>query len=246
MTMMKRLAYGAAFGALMGAMATGAHAQETSSAIHGVVTANGKPLDRAAVSIIHTPSGTRATTATEAAGTFDMRGLRVGGPYTITITAPGFAPKVYKGVFLKVSDTFALDADVAATEVAELVITGATSRDKDQGPKIVLNAAAIATVVSVNRDPRDLARRDILVSQDLSGGRSGANANGISIAGSNPRYNRVAVDGVASQDNFGLGQGGLTTNRGPVTLDAIEQFSVAAVPTDVENGDFVGGALTWC
>src|SRR4029079_16960829 len=31
--------------------------------------------------------------------------------------------------------------------------------------------------------------------------------------------------------------------RGPVTLDAIEQFAVAAVPTDVENGDFIGGAL---
>ena len=243
MFIMKRLAQGAAVGALLCAVSSAAYAQETTSAVHGVVTANGKPLDKAAVSIIHTPSGTRATTATAAGGIFDMRGLRVGGPYTITITAPGFAPKVYKDVFLKVSDTFALEADVAATEVAELVVTGAISRDKDQGPKTVLNAAAIATVVTVNRDPRDLARRDILVAQDLSGGRSGANANGISIAGSNPRYNRVAVDGVTSQDNFGLAQGGLTTNRGPVTLDAIEQFSVAAVPTDVENGDFVGGAL---
>ena len=243
MISLRRLAHGAALSALVCAMTTAAHAQETSSAIHGAVTANGKPLAKASVSIVHTPSGTRATTATEAGGGFDMRGLRVGGPYTITITAPGFAPKVYKDVFLKVSDTFNLDADVASTEVAELVVTGAVNRDKDQGPKTVLNAQAIATVVTVNRDPRDLARRDILVAQDLSAARTGANASGISIAGSNPRYNRVAVDGVASQDNFGLGQGGLTTNRGPVTLDAIEQFSVAAVPTDVENGDFVGGAL---
>ena len=84
----------------------------------------------------------------------------------------------------------------------------------------------------------------MLVAADLNGSvRNGVNGGGISIAGSNPRYNRVAVDGVSAQDQFGLNQGGLTTARGPVNLDAIEQFSVAAVPTDVENGDFIGGAL---
>ena len=242
MVSMKRLAQGAALGALVCAMSSAAYAQETTSAVHGIVTSGGKPVGKASVTAVHVPSGTRAVTSTEASGAFDLRGLRVGGPYTVTIAAPGAAPKVRENVYLDVGQTLNLDIDVSVAEVAELVITGA-KRDQEQGPKTVLGAAQIATVVSVNRDPRDLARRDMLVAQDLSNNRSGTNGGGVSIAGSNPRYNRIAVDGVAAQDNFGLAQGGLTTARGPVNLDAIEQFSVAAVPTDVENGDFVGGAL---
>lgn len=237
---LKRLAAGAALTVLAAAATSAAYAQETTSAVHGVVTAGGAPVANASVTLVHKPSGTRAVTSTESTGTFDLRGLRVGGPYTVTIAAPGQPQRVLNDIFLEVSKTGELDVDLA--EVEELVVTGAV-RAQDQGPSTTLTSQEIATVVSVSRDPRDLARRDILVAQDLSNGRSGTNGGGISIAGSNPRFNRIAVDGVAAQDNFGLAQGGLTTARGPVTLDAIEQFAIAAVPTDVENGDFVGGAF---
>jgi outer membrane receptor for ferrienterochelin and colicin len=244
MTTMRRLAYGAAISALMCAATTAAYAQETTSAVHGVITAHGAPVAKASVTAVHTPSGTRAVTTTEAGGSFDLRGLRVGGPYTITIAAPGVAPKVRTDVYLEVGQTFSLDTDLAVADVAELVVTGSRTRDQDQGPKTVLGRQEIQEVVSINRDPRDLARRDILVAADLnSGARIGVNSGGVSIAGSNPRYNRISVDGVSAQDNFGLNQGGLTTARGPINLDAIEQIAVAAVPTDVENGDFVGGAM---
>jgi outer membrane receptor for ferrienterochelin and colicin len=238
---MRRYICGAALAVLASAATSAAYAQETTSAVHGVVTAGGAPVAGASVTILHTPSGTRATTSTQSTGTFDLRGLRPGGPYTITIKAANQPQKVLTGVQLQVTRTENLDIDLA--EVEELVVTGTVNRNSEQGPKTVLDRAEIATVVSVARDPRDLARRDILVSQDLSGARLGANAGGISIAGSNPRFNRITVDGVSAQDQFGLAQGGLTTSRGPVTLDAIDQFAVAAVPTDVENGDFSGGAL---
>ncbi|RRN66226.1 carboxypeptidase regulatory-like domain-containing protein [Caulobacter sp. 602-1] len=235
---------GAAFGVMMLAAGSAAHGQESSSNIHGVVTLNGAPVANAGVAVVHTPSGTRAFTSTEASGVFDLRGLRVGGPYTITVTGGGQPPKTLENVFLRVTKTEEVSIDLAAEETVEaVVVTASGTRNSDQGPKTVLGREAIAAVASVARDPRDLARRDILVSQDLSGGRAGANAGGISIAGSNPRFNRISVDGVSAQDSFGLAQGGMTTTRGPVTLDAIEQFSIAAVPTDVENGDFVGGAM---
>lgn len=244
MVSMKRLAAGAALCALVSA-ASAAYGQETTSAVHGTVTAGGKPVAGAAVTIVHTPSGTRVTTASQGDGVFYARGLRVGGPYTITVTSPGQPPKVQKDIMLQVGKTTDIDVDLTgANQVEELVVTAAGVKDTEQGPKTVLTRQDIQQVVSVNRDPRDLARRDILVFQDLnSGARIGVNSGGVSIAGSNPRYNRISVDGVSAQDQFGLNQGGLTTARGPVNLDAIEQFAVAAVPTDVENGDFVGGAL---
>ena len=247
MMSMKKLAGGAALTILAMAATSAAYAQETTSAVRGSVVANGKPVAGASVELIHTPSGTKATTATEAGGVFTARGLRVGGPYKITVNSKGNPPKVLDGVFLEVGKTSDLVVDLTGKdqEVEALVVTAAGVKDSDQGPKTVLTRLQIQEVVSVNRDPRDLARRDILVAQDLLGGtaRLGVNSGGVSIGGSNPRYNRIAVDGVSAQDQFGLNQGGLTTARGPVNLDAIEQFAVAAVPTDAENGDFVGGAL---
>ena len=76
-------------------------------------------------------------------------------------------------------------------QVEELVVTAAGVKDNEQGPKTVLGRVDIQQVVSITRDPRDLARRDILVMQDLNAqARIGVNSGGISIAGSNPRSNR--------------------------------------------------------
>jgi outer membrane receptor for ferrienterochelin and colicin len=246
MTRIQRLAAGAAVCAIVCATSGAVYAQETTSGVRGTITAGGAPVDGAAIELVHKPSGTRLTTASGSGGGFNARGLRVGGPYTITVTAKGYAPKVLKDVFLEVSQTRDVDVDLAgANEVEELVVTAAGSKNSEQGPKTVLDRVHIQEVVTITRDPRDLARRDIMVAQDVLGGsaRVGVNSGGISIAGSNPRYNRIAVDGVSAQDNFGLNQGGFTTARGPVNLDAVEQFAVATVPTDVENGDFVGGAV---
>jgi outer membrane receptor protein involved in Fe transport len=242
---MKKLAGGVALSVLAMSLASAVYAQETTSGVRGTVTSGGKPVAGASVQLVHTPSGSKVTTATEAGGSFNARGLRVGGPYTITVTGKGLPPKVLSEVYLEVGKTSDVSIDLTGVnEVEAVVVTAAGVKDSDQGPKTVLTRQAIQEVVSVTRDPRDLARRDILVAQDLnSSARLGVNGGGVSIAGSNPRYNRIAVDGVSAQDQFGLNQGGLTTARGPVNLDAIEQFSVAAVPTDVENGDFVGGAL---
>jgi len=244
MVSMKRLAAGAALGAMALAIGSAAYAQETTAALHGQVNNNGVAVPNASVTVLHTPSGTRAVTMTGASGAFDARGLRVGGPYTVTVTTPDGGAKTYSDLYLSLGKTTDLAVELGDSAEVEAVVVSAASRaNNDQGPKTVLNRDDLNSVVAVTRDPRDFARRDILVAQDLAGSRAGTNGGGISIAGSNPRFNRLAVDGVSAQDNFGLAQGGMSTARGPVTLDAVEQFSVAAVPTDVENGDFVGGAL---
>ncbi|HEX4709559.1 carboxypeptidase-like regulatory domain-containing protein, partial [Phenylobacterium sp.] len=152
-------------------LAPSAYAQETTSALHGTVVANGKPVTGAAVQLLHVPSGTRAVTSTEAGGGFYARGLRVGGPYTITVTSRGLPPKVINDVMLEVGKTSDVSVDLTgANQVEEVVVTAAGVRDSEQGPKTVLTRKEIQEVVSVNRDPRDLARRDILVMQDLNSG----------------------------------------------------------------------------
>lgn len=220
--------------------ATAVYAQETTAAVRGqLVTAEGAPIGGAAISLVHQPSGTTLNTVSDSSGTFDARGLRVGGPYLITVQADGYASEAIGDVFLTVAETTRLTIDLESAAALDDVIVTAV-RDvtaNNSGVSSVLDREGVESVVSVNRDIRDLARRNILVSQNTRGD------GGISIAGSNPRTNRITIDGTQAQDDFGLNTGGTPTRRGPISLDAIEQFSVNAVPIDVENGDFLGGAL---
>jgi outer membrane receptor protein involved in Fe transport len=213
-------------------------AQETTSALRGLISdAGGKPLAGASISILHVPTGTRSTQTTNDGGVFDARGLRVGGPYTVEVSASGFRTEKYENLFLTVGETARLNANLEEAMAEILVSASAPADTLEIGSVTNLDRDQIDSIVSINRDIRDLARRDPLVSANLRGD------GGISIAGSNPRTNRIAIDGVQAQDDFGLNTGGLPTRRGPVSIDSVEQFSVQAVPFDVENGDFLGGSI---
>ncbi len=237
----QRLAGGVALSALAFTLAsTAVYAQETTSAVRGQVTGeNGAPVAGATVVITHTPSGTRSATVSNAQGVFDARGLRVGGPYTVTVAAPGFESRSVSDINLTQAETLRLNLDLAsAATVEEIVVTAARNPEADNsGSNSTLTRDSIEAVVSVNRDIRDLARRNLMASANTTAD------GGISIAGSNPKMNRITIDGTSVQDDFGLNAGGLPTLRGPISLDAVEQFTVQAVPYDVENGDFQGGAI---
>lgn len=240
MMTIKRLAGGVAFAALLSGMSGAVYAQETTSSVRGQITGeDGSPVSSATVTVVHTPSGTRSVTGTGTDGVFDARGLRVGGPYTVTVVAPGFESKTVSDVNLGLGSATRLDFNlVAETAVDELVVTAAADPERDNsGLSSTLARASIESVVSVTRDIRDLAGSNILVS------RNTVSDGGVSIAGSNPKLNRITIDGAPVQDDFGLNSGGVPNLRGPISIDAVEQFNVEAVPYDVENGDFQGGAI---
>ncbi|MCC7394422.1 MAG: TonB-dependent receptor [Sphingomonadaceae bacterium] len=220
------------------AIATPAAAQETTSAVRGTVEADGAVVAGAEVTITHQPSGTTRTVTTGADGGFAANGLRVGGPFVVTVNAPGFEPTRITDLFLQAGQPFRLPVTLQAT--SDIVVTASAlggAIETSNGPITALGAAQIEGVASINRDIRDLARRDPLATMDLTNSRT------IEIAGNNGRLNRFSVDGVQFSDDFGLNNGGLPTSRGPVPFDAIEQFSVKTAPYDVSEGDFQGGAI---
>ena len=240
MMRMKKLACGVASSALVLALASAVSAQETTSAIRGQVADDaGQPVAAAQITILHVPSGTRSVVSSDDTGVFDARGLRVGGPFEITVEAADYEAETLQGVNLTLGETLRLNLElVPAGTVAAVTVTAQRDPTADNsGVASTLTQDDIQGVVSVQRDIRDLARRNLLTSQNTRGD------GGISIAGSNPRTNRITIDGAQAQDEFGLNTGGLPTRRGPISLDAVEQFTVDAVPVDVENGNFLGGAL---
>jgi hypothetical protein len=220
--------------------ATSAYAQEVTGTIRGDVQDDaGNPLPGATVTITHTPSGTRSVQETDGSGTFNASNLRIGGPFDIEVTAPGFEGAKSPVVSISPGQPQRV-AVVLVGEGATIEVTAtraASSIAIATGPVTSLNAEAIAGIASISRDIRDLARRDPLVTIDPT------NRRAISIAGQNNRFNRVTVDGIAFQDPFGLNNGGLASNRGPVPIDAIGELTVEVAPVDIQQGFFQGGAI---
>jgi Carboxypeptidase regulatory-like domain/TonB dependent receptor len=219
---------------------TPAFAQETTSSVRGdVADQSGAAIVGATVTVTHVPSGTTSTQTTDDAGGFNAAGLRLGGPFIVEVTAPGFETATQEIGFLSAGQ--AQRISVALVEEGQtIVVTGARQKSAitlGTGAATVLTANDIAGVSNINRDIRNLAARDPLVTLDAT------NGNAISIAGQNNRFNRFTVDGVAFGDPFGLESGGLVSARGPVPLDAIGEFSVETAPVDIQQGFFQGGAI---
>ena len=222
-------------------VATPAAAQETTSSISGTVTAGGRPISNAAVTVLHVPSGTRTTVTTNASGSYTAAGVRSGGPYTVSVAARGFAPAQVTDVYTTLGQSFELPLTLEPVG-KEIIVTASRvkgARDISEGPATVLNANQISKVASVNRDIRDLMARDPFATLDStqSTGRQ------VSFAGVNPRFNRFTVDGVPVTDSFGLNPDGLPSRRGPVPLDSIAQFETKEAPYDVREGFFEGGVI---
>ncbi len=211
------------------------HAQEITAAIAGQVHGEGgKAIANARVVAVHTPSGTRAEVRTDSGGNYGMRGLRIGGPYTVTVEASGYSPEIVDGITLTVGEAMNVPVNLGKDIVVTATRTG--GRDLVTSSQSNYRSDQIAGIVSARRDVRDIARRDLLSSFNPS-------TQGVSIAGAVTRTQRFSVDGVQVQDSFGLNYGGLPSSRGIISIEMIDQLSVKAAPFDISEGNFQGGAI---
>jgi hypothetical protein len=239
---MRKHSLGSAIGALaIAIVATApAHAQETTSSITGEVASDGVAVAGAKVVITHLPSGTRSVVTTDASGAYSAHGLRIGGPYTVEVSASGYSDATVTDVYTVLGQSYTLPVDMVSDHV--IVVTASKvrgARTISKGPSTVLTSADIAKVASTNRDIRDLMRRDPFATLDTSS-TTGRN---VTFAGQNPRFNRFTIDGVPITDSFGLNPDGLPSRRGPVPFDSIGQFETKVAPYDIREGFFEGGVV---
>lgn len=219
-------------------------AQNTSSAIGGQVTGvEGKPLAGANVTITHVESGSISTAVTDANGRYAARGLRVGGPYTITISKDGMTD-TKNNVYLQLAETKSVNAALSGQKVLDTVtVTGVAigsevfSADK-MGAGTNISREQIDSFASINRNIQDFARLDPRVVQTDKA------RNEISVGGQNPRYNAVRVDGISISDTFGLESNSLPTPRQPISLDTIQEIKVDVANYDVTVTGGTGGIIT--
>ncbi|MEP6646551.1 MAG: carboxypeptidase regulatory-like domain-containing protein [Saprospiraceae bacterium] len=213
----------------------------TSSEMRGTVKdADGEPLIGATVSALHEPSGSIFGSSTNEDGQYQIPGMRVGGPYKVTISYTGYGEQSIENVYLRLGEVFRRDftLDVANIQLESVMVVASSGvTGQTAGTSTNINAEKIATVPSLNRDISDYLR--------LSP-QANTYSDGISFAGMNNRYNAIYIDGAVNNDVYGLassGTNGGQTGISPFSIDIIDQFQIVLSPYDVSLGGFAGGGI---
>ena len=212
--------------------------QATTSKIQGIVTDNTSTgLYGANVVAKHLPTGTVAGTMTLEEGRFTLTNLRIGGPYTITISYIGFKTVEYTDVYLKLGSAFDLDVKMESEseQLGEIVITSgrSTTFNSDRtGAETSVGSRELTKLPTISRSTADFTRLD-------------PSASGGSFGGRNDQFNNFTLNGSIFTNPFGLDAatpGGQTDSQ-PISLDAIDQISVSTAPYDVTLSGFTGASI---
>ncbi len=216
-----------ALGLIAALAAAPVFAQSTSAGVGGQVTgANGQPVAGAEVVITHVESGTVSRVTTDASGRYTARGLRVGGPYTITVNKAGEGSDTESNVYLPLNQVATVNAELAggSQTLDTVTVVGMAGPEifsqNKMGTATNVTRETIENLPSANRNIQDYIRLDPRISQV-------SKADGaISAGGQNTRYNAIRIDGVSASDPFGLESNNLPTERQPVSMDAIEEINI--------------------
>lgn len=211
----------------------------TTASISGVVTTQtGEPLPGANVIAVHEPSGTVYGTISRIDGHYNLVGLRVGGPYTITVSYVGYAQQRRENVMLALGQNLELNFRLTEqpVQLGEVEVVGERAG--------VINAARTGPATNVLRQQIDVLPTISRSFQDYY--KISPYFVGNSAAGRNNRYNNIQIDGANYNDLFGLGATGTPagqSNVTPISLEAIEEFQIVIAPYDVRQSGFTGGGV---
>jgi len=220
-------------------IAMSSFAQVTTSNIRGlVVDDQNQPLPDASVVAIHTPTGTKYGGTTNFDGRFSLLNMRVGGPYTVTVTYVGFKPQEFTNINLTLGKTYPLDVNMVpdSQQLEEVVLQARTGNNifgNDRtGSQTNVGRRELTTLPTVSRSQADFTRLEPSSSAGSFGGR-------------NDQFNNFSLDGAIFNNPFGLDAAtpGGQTDAQPVSLDAIDQIQVSVAPYDVTLAGFTGASV---
>lgn len=206
-----------------------------------VVASDGAPVSGVAVSLREV-DGPSSSTFSGADGTFAVEHL-ASGAYTLTASAPGFAPYQESGVNVAIGRTTRVAVHLVLAAAQETVTVSASPS--------ALDTTQTSSVVNVDRDRVEelpIPNRNYLTFVLLSPQAMPANpalsrfgAAGSSLAfsfgGLRPRSNAVYLDGVGDNDEY---TGGSRTELSP---EAISDFQIVNHGFAAQAGGGAGGSI---
>jgi outer membrane receptor for ferrienterochelin and colicin len=225
-----------------------AFAQNTSAALTGRVTDTaGNPVAGATVEIVHVPSNTARTDTTNADGRYSAQGLRVGGPFKVTVSKQGLQSSEKTDVYLQLAQEATLNVSLgpSATELNAVSVTASavaqTFQPDNKGVSINISQRELQVLPNPDRSIQQIARMDPFIT--LTNNNAAGGFAQISALGQNNRYNNIMIDAVPTNDSFGLEANGLPSQNQPLSYDAIEEYNISTANYDVTNKRAVGAAI---
>lgn len=214
-----------------------ANAQETTSQIVGVITDDKGPLTGSVIIATHVPTGSSYIATSRIDGRYNLDNLKIGGPYTITVSFIGYKEQKKENITLLIGQEY--KADFTLTPEAKK-LDSVTVQSTHQGK--VFN--------SNHTGPQEIVTREHL--EDLPTiDRSIGNyatlmpsANNFSFGGSSALLSNITLDGTNFFNVFGLVSNKQVHLSGqPLSVEAIEQIQINTAPYDVRQGGFAGSNI---
>ena len=209
----------------------------TTASIRGKITDDqGDGLPGATIVALHEPTGTQYGTSTRPDGKYNLPNLRVGGPYTVTVTFIGYAAQKVSDVNLLLGQDLDLNFNMMEDiqTLGEVVITGdnETFNSDRTGAAESFDNEQIRKLPTITRSASDIYRLT-------------PSSDGNSFGGRNDQFNNFSLDGSIFNNPFGLDAAtpGGQTDAQPISLDAIEQIQVSVAPYDVTQAGFTGASI---
>ena len=212
-------------------------ATETASSVRGVVVdQQGNPVSGAQITVRNDATGLTRSSQSNGAGEFAVRNLQVADTYSVTAASGRKRSEALSNVSVSLSGATDLTLVLMGSGAMEEVVVTATRSPVQLalGPSATYGLRELETMPSINRNITDVIRADARVYVDESRG----DINAVQCGGKNPRFNSLTVDGVRTNDSFGLNSNGYPTERIPFSYDAIQQVSVELAPFDARYGGF--------
>ena len=221
---------------LLFTLGTSVTAQETTSEIQGTVSSGKEKLAGATITALHTPTGTVYKTTTRQDGRYNLPNVKIGGPYTVSVSFVGYKPETEDEITLVVGQVFKQNFELVSqsTTLKEVVVKSSNDKifnNSRTGSQELISRVQMDRLPTINRSIQDFVKLE-------------PTANGLNIGGRSNQYNNMTIDGANFNNSFGLSSilGGQTGAQ-PVSLEAIEQIQVNVSPYDVKLGGFAGTGI---
>jgi hypothetical protein len=215
------------------------HAQIDRAGLNGTVTDSEGGLIRGAkVTALQPSTGLHREAITSSSGAYDIPQLPI-GLYTVTISAPGFAPATFENVTQAIGQTRTLNA--------ALKVAGGSQQIDISGSSVQLNETSAALGARMEREQvrelplngRNWSTLTALVPGAVDTG--GSNQRSIRFAGRGLDDNNFTYDGIDATNIVNQAQQPFV--RLAIPTDAIQEFHIDTMLFTAENSSTPGGQV---
>jgi hypothetical protein len=163
---------------LLSAFTPKAHAQNVYAQVHGTVEdATGSVIPNATVTVLNTSTGITTVRQADSNGYYIFTQLQVGGPYSVTVSAPGFQNYVSTGLTLNLNDNREVDGKLkvgATSQTVEVSASALQVETSNTQLQQVATADQLEEIPLEGRDPAGMQKLEpgVVESSDRFGSYS--------------------------------------------------------------------------